>query len=80
LAVLVSGVLAQINFWISLLGVLTLAVFKMAPPTLLYTLGSCTGIFQPILTYKPILDLQNDVNIQDDDFTFIYPSVWALSE
>jgi hypothetical protein len=38
------------------------------------------AISQPILTYKPILDLQNNeiqngVNIQDGDFTFIYPSV-----
>jgi hypothetical protein len=48
---------------------------------LLYTLVYCTGIFQPIVTYKPIFDLHNkqfhinEVNIQDGDLTFIYPSV-----
>jgi hypothetical protein len=53
----------------------------MAPPT--YTFESRTSISQPILTYKPILDflrlkinlIQNGVNIQDGDFTFIHPSV-----
>jgi hypothetical protein len=57
---------------------------------LFYTFGSCTAISQPILYIKPFwtrkiknfhipkaqkYSIQNVVNIQDGDITFIYPSV-----
>jgi hypothetical protein len=54
-----------------------------------YNFESCTAISQLILIYKPIKDLyfhipqaqtnsiQNKANIQNDDFTFIYPSISA---